>query len=443
MAGVVDQFAEILDESDGVHRRIGSSVKHSASALALGLALFAASCSSSSDVVEGAPVSTISPTSVTTALAATAPTTTTTIVTTTTTAAPDPVAIIVAGLTLDEKIGQLLMPVVEGTSGAEAHPGNVRLGGIETAAGLVDAFRLGGVLYLGSNIVDAGQLSTFSAELQAASSPTVGMLIAVDQEGGRVQRVVDGVTSVPPARSLAGDPEQATSLATQTAVELRAQGINVVFAPVADLVDGNAGVIGNRSYGADPEATATMVVAVIKGLQRGGVAASAKHWPGHGATTVDSHKSLPVLDISDELWRSRERVPFVAAANAGVDMIMVGHLSLPQLDPSGVPATQSRVLVEQLLREDLGYEGVIVSDALDMGALSGEGRGEIAIQSLEAGIDLLLAPPDLIAAQTALLDAVASGRLTVERLDASVSRVLTLKLRLGLIDVEAVLAGAG
>ncbi len=434
---MVEQGAEILDENEGVRRRTGFSLRVSL----LGVMLLAASCTSASDIAGGASVSTNSPVSATTAPIA-ASTTTTTMATTTTTAAPDPVAIIVANLSLDEKIGQLLMPVVEGASGAEAHPGNVRLGGVETPIELVDTFHLGGVLYLGPNIVDSAQLASFSNELQVASSPTVGMLIAVDQEGGRVQRVVDGVTSIPAARTLAGDPEQAKTLATQTAVELRAQGINVVFAPVADLVDGDAGVIGNRSYGADPEATATMVVAVIDGLQRGGVAASAKHWPGHGATTVDSHESLPVLDISPELWRSRERVPFAAAADAGVDMIMVGHLSLPQLDPSGVSATQSRVLVEQLLREDLGFEGVIVSDALDMGALSGEDRGEVAIQSIEAGIDLLLAPPDLVAAQTALRDAASTGRLTTERLDESVSRILTLKLRLGLIDVDAVLAEA-
>ena len=395
-----------------------------------------ASCSGSSPVVsDTAEVAT------TQTIVTAPPTTTTTAApTTTTTEAPDPVDLILASFTTEQKIGQLLMPVVSGTAADAASSGNERLGAQQSPSQLVEAFHLGGVLYLGPNIVDAAQLSAFSAGLQAVSEPSVGLLVAVDQEGGRVQRVTDGVTRIPSARSLAGDAAQAEAIALQSAVELRAQGINTVFAPVADLVDGNEGVIRDRSYGSDPDVVADMVVATINGLERGGVAAAAKHWPGHGATTVDSHKSLPVLDVSPEVWMARERVPFAAAVQANVDMIMVGHLSMPQLDPSGEPATHSPILVEQLLRNDLDFAGVIVSDALDMGALAGEDRGEIAVQSLLAGIDLLLAPPDLVAVQQAILEALASGRLTEARLDASVSRVLTMKLGLGLIDVATVTA---
>ncbi|MEZ5343895.1 MAG: glycoside hydrolase family 3 N-terminal domain-containing protein, partial [Acidimicrobiales bacterium] len=238
------------------------------------------------------------------------------------------------------------------------------------------------------------------------------------------------------ARSLAGDAERAEALGLASALELRAQGINVVFAPVADITGGDAGVIGNRSYSDDPTVVANMVVATINGLQRGGVAATVKHWPGHGDTTVDSHSSLPVIDVSPDIWSGRERVPFAAAVEAGVEMVMVGHLAMPQLDPSGVSATQSPLLVDGLLRSGLGYDGVIVSDALDMGALDGEDRGEVAVESIEAGIDLLLAPPDIIIVQSSILAALESGRLTDERLDESVRRILTLKLRLGLLGAE-------
>lgn len=361
------------------------------------------------------------------------PTTTTTRPTTTTSAAPDPVEVALDAMTLNEKVGQMLMPVVAGTRVDEVSPSNVRLGRVETPAGLVKEFHLGGIIYLGNNIVDAAQVAAFSADLQAVEPGAPGLFISVDQEGGRVQRITDGVTRIPSARSLNGDVGLAREIATRSAVELRTQGINLVFAPVADLVDGDGGVINDRSYGSDPEQVAEMVRATIDGLQRGGVAATAKHWPGHGATTVDSHQSLPVLELTPEVWAARERVPFAAAVDAGVDMIMVGHLSIPSLDPLDRAATLSPVLTDDLLRRDLGFEGVIISDALDMGALQDQDRGEVGVLAVEAGIDILLGLPDLVAVRDALVEAVQTGRISQERLDDSVRRILTLKLRLGLL----------
>lgn len=366
------------------------------------------------------------------------PTTTTTEATTTTTI--DPIIVLVDGLTLDQKVGQLLMPVMAGTdaitpTAAEA-AANQQIAGVDSIAQAVEKYALGGVLYLGDNVVSAEQLTALSADIEVASqasTPGIGALISVDQEGGRVNRVTDGVELFPAARSLAPDAEAVRSAAATTAIGLSAQGVNIVLAPVADLTDGNVGVIGNRSYGADPLVAAGMVVASVEGLQSGGVAAAVKHWPGHGDTPLDSHAVLPTIDIDRLTWEQRARVPFAAAVDADVAIVMVGHLALPGLDPSGAPATVSSVLIEELLRADLGFDGIVMTDALDMGAVRDQDRSELAIQSVEAGVDILLAPPDLAVVHAGLVDAVVTERISEARLDASVLRILRLKDRLGLL----------
>jgi beta-N-acetylhexosaminidase len=212
------------------------------------------------------------------------------------------------------------------------------------------------------------------------------------------------------------------------------QGVNVVLAPVADLnTAGTDGAIGNRSYGEDPQVVADMVRAAVGGLQDAGVAAAVKHWPGHGATEVDSHLSLPVLDITRTAWEERERVPFQAAIDEGVDIVLVGHLALPELDPAGDPATVSPVLIEELLRQQLGFDGVVMTDALNMGAVADIERGDLVVEAVAAGADILLVPPDLAVAYNAVIQAVESGRLPEERIDQAARRVLVLKNHLGLL----------
>lgn len=395
--------------------------------------LLAAACSTSPDVA----VSTSSTTTATPTTAApttAAPTTTTTEATTTTTV--DPIDDLVATLTLEQKAGQLLMPILAGTDPDTVSARNEQLAGVGSIREIVEAFALGGVIYLGDNVVSAEQLTALSAGIEEAAqvaTPGIGALISVDQEGGRVNRITDGVEVFPSARSLAPDAQAVRDAASATATALSEQGINIVLAPVADLTDGNAGVIGNRSFGADPTITAEMVVASVEGLQDSGVAAAVKHWPGHGDTTLDSHVVLPTIDIDRLTWERRERVPFAAAIEADVAIVMVGHLALPGLDPSGQPATVSVVLIEQLLRAELGFDGLVMTDALDMGAVRDQDRAELVVQSIEAGVDILLAPPDVAVAHAAIVDAVRSGRLSEERLDASVARILRLKDELGLL----------
>ncbi len=331
-------------------------------------------------------------------------------------------------MTLEQKIGQMFMPLFGGTAAGDPADPN-------SPAGFVAAYELGGVIYLGPNITSADQTRAFSDGLQAASPQGVGLLIAVDQEGGRVARVSDQVTPMPSARALGAEGADAVEAASAlSAVELSAQGINFVLAPVADLTDANSGVIGNRSYSSDPAVASALVGAAVRGLQENGVGAVVKHWPGHGDTSVDSHQSLPTIDVTEEVWRTRERVPFAAAVDEGVSAVMVGHLAFPSLDPSGDPATVSSVLIEQFLRDDLGFGGLVVTDALDMGAVRGEDRAELAVRSVEAGVDILLAPPDLLAARAGLIDAVNTGRLSEDRIDQSVIRILRLKAELGLLE---------
>lgn len=401
----------------------------------------AGSGSAVSEIEQSEPQASGSPTTASTATTSTTTTSTTTVPTTTpptTEPLPDPLLADIAQMTVEEKVGQLLMPLVAGTSASQVTEAeataNLRLGGKATPADLIAHYHLGGIIYLGHNIVDAQQTTALSAGLQeqAAVNDLPPLFISIDQEGGRVHRITDGVTPVPSARELSGDEMAIRASSYVSGRELREQGFNVVFAPVADLSGGTAGVIADRSYSADPQVAAAMVTASVRGFRLSGIASTVKHWPGHGATIVDSHQSLPTVDVDLALWTQRERVPFAAAIDEGVDMVMVGHLALPGLDPSGAPASVSSMLVDQLLRDDLGFDGVVVTDALDMGAVSSFERGELAVQSIEAGVDILLAPPDLVAVSSALVEAVESGRLPMERLDESVYRVLRLKRHLRL-----------
>ncbi len=363
-------------------------------------------------------------------------------VTTTTTVVEDdsdPVAELLATLSIEQKIGQLLMPTVFGTGiepTASERELNLEAHGFGTPDEIVEAYHLGGVIYLEENVASAQQLKTMSGELQTAAlnSSGIGLMVAIDQEGGRVSRISDEVTSFPPASDLAGDPRVVREASYVTGQQVKQQGVNVVLAPVADVLEpGQVSFIGNRSFGDDPNLVASMVAAAVDGLQQSGVAAAVKHWPGHGATSLDSHEQLPTLNVDRALWEQRELPPFAAAIEQGVSIVLVGHLALPQLDPSGDPATISPVLIDGLLRQELGFDGVVMTDALNMGAVANIPRRDLTVASVKPGIDVILIPPSLSDAAVALLEAVASGDITEQRIDESVTRILRLKQNLGLL----------
>jgi len=345
---------------------------------------------------------------------------------------------VLAGLSTEEKVGQLLMPVLAGRAPAEVtreeQTANRTATGLSVPAEIVTDYHLGGVIYLAKNIGTADQVDLLSAGLQQAARADsgVGLLVAVDQEGGRVNRITDGVTVFPSAEVLSGDAAAVREAGYLTGRQVADLGINVVLAPVADVTRPDmASFISNRSYGSDPQVVSQMVTASVDGLQDSGVAAAVKHWPGHGGTEVDSHLELPVLDITREAWDQRERIPFQAAIEHRVSIVLVGHLAIPSLDPSGNPATVSSAMIDGLLRTELGFDGVVMTDGLNMRAVEDIDPGRLVVQAVLAGADILLVPPDLGVAYRALTSAVERGEISPERLDRSVLRILRLKERLG------------
>lgn len=359
-------------------------------------------------------------------------------------------------MSVPEKVGQVFVAAV-GTHSPNAHrlPSDLRTPGIavrqdgrDLVAAQIVEHHLGGICYFprtpGGD--DPAWVRDLVDELQSHLPVSAApLLVTADQEGGTVARLRRGATGVPGAMALAatGDVAAAHEAARLLALDLRAVGITQDYAPVADVnVDPANPVIGVRSFGSDPEVVAGYVAAQVRGLRSAGVAATVKHFPGHGDTSVDSHLGLPTVTHDVDTWTAVDVPPFAAAIEAGVDAVMTAHLAMPALDPSGDPATLSRPIIDGALRGRLGFDGVVVTDALDMaGARERYGDAEAAVRALLAGADQLLMPFDLGVAVSAVLDAVGSGRVPPSRLDAAVLRVLTLKFQLGLFDGAAVPTG--
>ncbi|MFE7647574.1 glycoside hydrolase family 3 protein [Streptomyces phaeoluteigriseus] len=353
---------------------------------------------------------------------------------------------LISRMTLEEKVGQVFVTRVYGHSAtapdqADADANLAELG-VRTAAELIARYRVGGIIYFtwAHNTRDPLQIADLSNGLQRASlgQPRgLPVLVSTDQEHGIVARVGEPATLFPGAMAIGagGSRTDARTLGRVAGGELRAMGVRQDYSPVADVnVNPANPVIGVRSFGADPTAVAELAAAEIRGYRAAGVAATAKHFPGHGDTAVDSHYGFPVITHTREVWEKLDAVPFRAAIAAGVDSIMTAHILVPALDDSGDPATLSRPVVTGLLRERLGYDGVVVTDALDMaGVRTKYGDDRVPVLALKAGVDQLLNPPKLDVAWNAVVRAVRDGELTEARLEESVLRILRLKDRLGLL----------
>jgi beta-N-acetylhexosaminidase len=344
-----------------------------------------------------------------------------------------------AGMTLEQKVGQLFVDVPFGTSADVADRRNKRYG-VATPAELVARYHLGGVIYFdwSNGLRSPAQITRLSNGLQASAlrpGPGVPLIICTDQESGMVNRIGPPFTDLPGASELGltRSAEDAMAAARIAGTELRAMGINTDLAPVADVnVNPANPVIGPRSFSADPALAAMLTSAQVTGYQES-VAAAAKHFPGHGDTVVDSHTDLPVITHDGEQWNRLDAPPFRSAIAAGVDVIMTGHLSFPLLDPSGDPATLSQPIITGLLRGELGFRGVVITDSLRMrGVRARHPDDRIPVLALKAGVDVLLMPPDLNLAYRSVLAAVRSGELTERRIDKSVTRILELKFRRGI-----------
>src|SRR5215213_4614876 len=329
------------------------------------------------------------------------------------------VASIVSGMSIRDMVGQMFVVSVGGTE-----PDYY----IEK---MVRERNIGGVILFAYNMKSEEQVESLVGSLQTLSmrtEPGVPLFVAVDQEGGDIASA-PWVMPEPAAAEVGsrGDPDEARAIAAQMGRQLLRAGINTDFAPVVDTGFGAA--IGNRSYGEDPELVARMGAAAVEGFEEAGIISAAKHFPNHGPATSDSHVSLPVIRHDEQTLRSYDLPPFQAAVDAGVPMVMVGHLVYPAIDPHK-PASLSRDAIG-MLRSDLGFDGVVVTDDLAMtGAKGGGTSAEAAVKAVQAGADLVIvsSPPQQQAdAYDAVVAAVESGEIPRSRIEKSVERLLTVK----------------
>ena len=339
----------------------------------------------------------------------------------------------IGAMTLEQKVAQLFIVTPEALVEGVAQ---VAQAGDMTREG-VTAHPVGGIVYFAQNLLDPEQTTTMLANVKQfyADAGNVAPFIAVDEEGGTVVRVADneafGAQDVGDASALgsAGDTEAAKRAAEQIADYLMPLGFNLDFAPVADVVDPlRSDTMGLRSFSSDAAVAADMVRAEVEGFRDKKMLCCAKHFPGIGAAAGDSHEGAITIEATNEELETVDLVPFRAAIEAGVPMIMVGHVSLPNIVGDSTPAPLSSAVVQGMLRDSLGYTGIIVTDSLSMGAITDYYTpAEAAVAALKAGCDIPLMPERLDEAYQGVLSAVQVGELTEERLDESLTRILTAK----------------
>jgi beta-N-acetylhexosaminidase len=338
-------------------------------------------------------------------------------------------------MTVEEKVGQLITPRFPAaflSADSDA---------LEEYESLVRDRGIGGIILSAGEPYEAAILLNRFQRLAK-----IPLLVSADLESGTGSKI-GGATLFPPLMSLgaAGSEELAYAMGRVTALEARAVGIHQDYAPVVDVnVNPDNPIINTRSVGEDPEYVGRMAVAFVKGAQENGMIATAKHFPGHGDTALDSHRELPVIPGNRARLDAIEILPFKRVIDAGIQSVMTAHLSVPALDPTpDLPATLSPAVTTGLLRGEMGFRGLIVTDALDMGGITNSFTPEdSALRALMAGADVLLMPPAPVKVIAALAGAVRSGRVPMSRLDESVKRILEAKARLGLhrnrvVDIDA------
>ncbi len=346
---------------------------------------------------------------------------------------PDPVKVraeeLLSGMTLREKLCQLMIvrpEVLTGESPVTAAGETTRLA--------LETYPVGGLIYSVDNLVTQEQTREMITNTQSYSK--LPLFISADEEGGNVGRLMYklGTTWVNSMYSYKDEgADTAYSNAKTIGTDMVSCLFNTDFAPVADVwTNPDNTVIGDRAYSDNFEQAAELVASAVRGFTDSGVICCLKHFPGHGDTSTDTHEGAAVVSKSLDELRAGEFLPFVSGIEAGADMVMIGHITVTSVDPE--PATISKAIITDVLRGELGWDGVVISDSLDMGALAGYDNGEVCVKFLEAGGDILLGIPDIETALTALEAAVTDGRLTESRIDESVQRVLELKISHGIIE---------
>jgi len=339
----------------------------------------------------------------------------------------DPIAERVARMSLEEKIGQMVIVGLDGKA-ADEH-----------ARTMLSEYRVGGFILFKRNIRDAAQTIELINDLKELNSAgAVPLFFGVDQEGGRVDRMPDEFAKFPTNAEIGkiGDPAFSRQIGRLLAKEIKSLGFNLNFAPVLDVNSNPQNpVIGDRSFGATAEIVSALGVETMKGIQEENVVSVVKHFPGHGDTSVDSHKGLPVVNNDLQRLRTFELVPFAEAIRNHADAVMVAHILLPKIDAQ-YPASLSKTVVTDLLRNEMKFDGVVMTDDLTMGAITEQyDIGTAAVKAIQAGSDIVLVCHEFdkeAAAIEALRAAAQRGELSRERIDESVSRILRLKETYGI-----------
>ncbi len=324
-------------------------------------------------------------------------------------------------MSLEEKIGQMLIVSYEGTSVTEE------------LFSLLNQVKPGGFILFSNNFSDYEQTQKLIADIKSTSE--IPMFISIDQEGGRVQRIKNlsdqEVTIIPPMYEigLTRDEDFAYQVGKVIGEELRVFDINMDFAPVLDIYSNpNNTVIGDRSFGTTSDIVSTMAISLASGLQDTGVISVYKHFPGHGDTLEDSHDTLPIVTKTKEELMNFELIPFIQAIENGAEAIMVGHIAVPSITKDNTPATLSKVLIQDLLKDELGFQGLVITDGLNMKSLTNlYSQEEIYINAILAGVDILLMPEFSLNTIEIIKNAVLNGEISEERIDDAVTKILTLK----------------
>lgn len=347
----------------------------------------------------------------------------------------DKVEKIVNSMTLEEKVGQIFMVVPE----AVDKDGGSTTVFTENIEKEVEKYNLGGYIFFAANIENPTQTQELINGFKKSSK--IQPFIGVDEEGGRVARIgknsAMGVEKIEPMAQVGKSQnyERANEIGTTIGKYIKNLGFNLDFAPDTDvLTDSNNTEIGDRSFGNDPEVVGKMATEVVKGLQSENISTVLKHFPGHGGSIGNSHQGFSLSNRTEEELKKCEIVPFKTAIENGADCVMVAHMSLPNVTGDNIPATLSKKVVTDMLKTELNFKGVVFSDSMSMGAITENyGTGDACVKAVEAGIDMVLMPENLDEAYNAVLEAVKNGKISQERLDDAVSRIIKAKIQRGII----------
>lgn len=342
---------------------------------------------------------------------------------------------IIEEMSLDEKIGQLFIISVR-----NSYNGTRMLRADDFMKEILKKYKPGGLILFTVNFADPLQTRDLIRDTQALSR--IPLFIAVDEEGGSVARLGNSqrmsVTKLPPAAIIGrtGNTEYARIASRVISAELKAFGFNMNMAPVADVnTNSRNPIIGNRTYSSNPYEAGAMVAAVTETMAEENMISVLKHFPGHGDTSEDTHMGDVVLNHNRERLEKIEFVPFRMGIEAGADAVMTAHIQVPSVTGSDMPATMSPILIQDILRKELGFEGIIITDAMDMGAIKKYwSPGEAAVNALKAGIDIILIPASISDAVHGIKSALNSGEISIERIDQSLFRILKVKLQHGLFQ---------